>query len=512
LELLIFMQDRLAKGAMWVAGTRVLVNLVAFASTILLARLLVPADFGIVAIATTVAALVTSTTELSLASALVQHRDPQDHHFDTAWTLNAARSLLLAGLIAGSATAVARLYGEPRLANVMLAIAGLTIISGLTNPRLVLFTRKLIFWQNFAMGVSTKVAGFIVSIAVAYVYRSYWALIAGMAASEVVGLILSYVLVRYRPRFSLAGWRELLSFSVWLSLGQLVNTLNWKSDPLFIGFFLGPTTLGFYSYGIRLANLPTVEATAPIAQTLFPAFARIGSDKDRLRKAFQKSQALLSAVALPIGIGFALLAEPIIRLLLSEKWLPAVPVVQILASIIAIQTLGTAARPLSMALGQTQLLFQRDVLSMFIRVPLLILGAVAAGLSGVLYARIASGLIGLYLNMHLVRTLIDLGLGKQIRANGRSLAAAGAMALVVGLVQYGGFAANLGPVSPLLSLFGLIFLGALVYLGAMALLWIGAGRPAGPESVAVEVAIKLKARLTQRAAADPTPADKRFEE
>jgi hypothetical protein len=149
---------------------------------------------------------------------------------------------------------------------------------------------------------------------------------------------------------------------------------------------------------------------------------------------------------------------------------------------------------------------------MVIRVSLLILGATAAGLSGVLYARIVSSLIGLYLNMQLVRTLIDLGLAEQMRANTRSLAAVGAMALVVGLVQYGGFAADLGAVSPLLSLFGLIFLGALVYLGAMALLWIGAGRPAGPESVAVEMAIKLKVRLQQRAAADSMPPDKRFEE
>jgi O-antigen/teichoic acid export membrane protein len=506
------MRDRLAKGAMWVAGTRVLVNLVGFASTILLARLLVPADFGIMAIATTVATLVTSATELSLAAALVQHRDPQDHHFNTAWTMNATRSLLIAGLIAASATALARLYGEPRLANVMLAIAGVTMLGGLANPRLVIFTRKLIFWQHFAMGVSTKVAGFIVSIAVAYVYRSYWALIAGMAAGQLVSLILSYVLVPYRPRFSLAGWRELLSFSVWLSFGQLVNTINWKSDPLFIGYFLGPTTLGFYSYGERLAQLPTVETTAPIAQTLFPAFARIGGDTARLRTAFQKSQTLLTAVALPLGIGFALLADPIIRLLLTEKWLPAVPVIQVLAGIFALGTIGSAARPLGMALGRTQLLFKRDVLGLCIRVPLLMLGAAVAGLPGVLYARIVTWLIGVCINMHLVRMLIDLRFAEQLRANSRSLAAAGAMAVVVGLVQYGGFAADLDRFSPLLSLFGLIFLGALVYLGAMALLWVAAGRPAGPESVAVEVAIKLKARLTQRAAADPMPADKRFEE
>lgn len=489
---------------MWVAGTRVLVNLIGFASTILLARLLMPADFGIVAIAVTVSALVTSTTQLSLASALIQHRDPQDHHFDTAWTMNALRSVVIAAVILVLSAPAARLYREPRLFEAMLAIAAMTVVAGLANPKLVLFTRKLIFWQEFAMGVSTKFAGFVVSIAIAFYYRNFWALIGGMAATELVALVMSYALLPYRPRFRLEGWRELLSFSIWLSLGQLVNTVSWKSDSLFVGYFLGPTKLGFYSYGDRLAQMPTQETTAPIAQTLFPAFARLTDDKPRLREAYQKSQALLTAIALPFGVGFAIIAEPMVLALIGEKWLPAVPVIQALSSVFALVTIGNAARPLAMAMAQTRMIFNRDVLGLSIRIPLLIIGALAAGLDGVIYGRVISGLIGIGINMAMVRRLIQLGFRAQLRANGRSLAAVAVMAAGLGAFQLGTSSSANIELSQFMLLLALIILGALLYTATLALLWVTAGRPVGPETIVVGAMAGIIARFGNGRDSNPT--------
>jgi PST family polysaccharide transporter len=492
------MKDRLTRGAAWLTATRLLVNLVGFASTILMARLLMPADFGLVAIATTIAAVVGSVTELPLSSALVQHANPEDRHFDNAFTLNVARATLVAGLMAALALPVAHFYADPRLVEIMFVLAATTWLGGFGNPKLVVFTRDLVFWQEFAMGVSTKLLGFVVAAVIAFVYKSYWALIGGGMAAQLLALVLSYRLAPYRPRLRLAGSRSLLSFSVWLTLGRTVNTVNWRSDQLFIGYFLGHGPLGFYTFGDNLAVLPTREATGPIAQTLFPAFSRITGDADRLREAYRRAQTLLCAVALPIGCGFAMIAEPMVLATVGPKWLPAVIVIQILASVFAFQTIASSLQPLAMAMGETRALFHRDLVNLLFRFPLIIIGLATGGLVGVLIARVASGLFGTLLNLMLVRRLIGVPVIAQLAANVRSFAAVGVMALALGSLEASIDTAK-GSAPSILVLAGLIMAGASVYIAALAAMWRAAGRPPGPEATVLDAVRNGFGALAHRA-------------
>ena len=493
------MKSRLTRGFAWLAATRLIVNIIGFASTIFLARLLMPADFGLVALATTIAALVGSVTESSLTSALVQHDTPEDKHFDSAWTLNLARAVLLAGLMAAMAHPVAAFYADPRLVPIMFALAATTLLGGIANPKLVIFTRDLVFWQEFAIGVSQKILGFVVAIAIAFLYKSYWALILGGAAAQLLAVIMSYALFPYRPRLRLSGARELFSFSVWLTLGRTVNTINWRSDQLFIGYFLGSGPLGLYSFGDNLAVLPTRETTSPIAQTLFPAFARLTGDRDRLRSAYQRAQSLMCAMALPVGCGFAAIAQPLVELTVGAKWQPAVIVIQILASVFAVQTLASSLQPLAMAMGATQQLFRRDLANLVVRMPLIIAGLAFGGLLGVLLARVASGLIGTIFNLALVRKLIGIPIRVQLAANGRSLAAVGIMVAVLAALQRPGIASGTAP--PALALAGLVVAGMFSYCAALALLWVQAGHPPGPEATVVSALRSAGAALSARPAA-----------
>lgn len=495
----IAMKDRLTRGAFWLAATRLLVNGIGVASMILLARLLLPEDFGLVAIATTIAIVAGSITELSLSSALVQHDNPEDRHFDSAWTLNVLRAALLAVLMAALARPVARFYGDVRLTDIMFVLAATSFLGGFGNPKLVIFTRNLVFWQEFAIGVSTKVLGFIVAIAIAVTYKSYWALIAGGAAAQLLTLVLSYVLMPYRPRLHLDGGRELLGFSVWLTLGQIVRTSNYRADTLLAGYFLGSHAVGYYSFGDNLAALPTREATAPIAQTLFPAFAQLKTNPVRLRQAYQRAQALLSAIALPIGCGFAMIAQPFVLLTVGEKWAPAVIVIQVLASILALQTLGAGVQSLAMSLGKTQALLKRDIWNLLVRLPLMLVGLAMGGLVGLVYARFVSGLFNLFLNMGLVRRLLDLSLRDQLRVNVRSLLGAAVMMLGLGLIQALTGAPPAGFMG-VVALGGLIVAGAALYSGAVGLMWLLAGRPEGPESEMIVQSKRLWASLRRSSA------------
>lgn len=480
------MKDRLTRGAAWIAGTRLIVNLVGFASSILLARLLLPADFGLVAIAMTIAVALGSITDLSLASALVHHENPENKHFDAAWTLNIARAALLAGLMALMAYPVSRLYSDPRLFEIILVLAASTLIGGLNNPKLVVFTRNLVFWQEFVMGVSQKLVGFVVAIAIAVLYQSYWALIIGSAAAQLVGLVVSYGLLPYRPRFQLSGSRSLLTFSIWLTLGRIVNTVTWRSDQLLLGYFFGAKTLGFYTFGDNLAVLPTREAVGPIAQTLFPAFSRLTGDRERLRAAYMRSQTLMCAIALPVGCGFALVARPLALAAVGEKWEPSIFIIQSLASVFAIQIISSTLMPLALAMGETRALFRRDVVNLLFRFPLVTIGLVTGGLIGAVVTRVISEVFITLLNLALVRRLIGISITEQITANGRSGAAVGVMALVLVAVQHWAHKSS-NSVSSFFEIAALILTGVATYVITLLVFWFAAGRPAGPEVSMIEI-------------------------
>ena len=333
-------RSRLAKGTFWITVTTAATNLLGLVSTIVLARLLMPADFGLVAIATTMLYVMAAVTDLSLSNALVQHSNPTEEHFHTAWSLNMARAIVISALFVAAAYPAALIYDEPRLIGIMVALGLATALSGASNPKLVVFERELDFRQPLYLAVGTKVAGFVAAMAVAIAYRSYWALVAGYIVSQVSYVALSYLLKPYRPRVVWKHARELWSFSIWLTFSQIVTTLNWRFDQLLIGWILGRTSLGYYTVGANLAALPTREAISPLTRTLFPAFSALQHDKARLQSAYGSAQALISAIAMPVAFGWALVADPMVRLTMGEKWLPAVIMVQIIACVAGVETLS----------------------------------------------------------------------------------------------------------------------------------------------------------------------------
>jgi O-antigen/teichoic acid export membrane protein len=483
------MRRRLAKGALWIGASRTLVNLIAFGNTLVLARLLMPADFGLVSIALTVSAVIVSLTELSLSQALIHHANPGDDEYHSAWTMNAIRAGLLMLATFAIAAPVAKLYGDQRLVSVMMVIGLGTFATGLANPKLVAFSRGLVFWQESMVSLTQNLVSFGVAIAVALTFRSYWALVVGLVIGQIWATIFTYLLVPYRPCIRLKGGRNLLSFSLWLSLAQAVNTLNWRFDHLVIGYFLGNVPLGYYSVGDNLAASPTRAAITPVAQTLFPAMARLTGDVQHLRQAYQRAQSLMFAVALPLGCGFAIVAEPLVLLTMGEKWSHAITIIQLLAAIFALQTLSSAVQPLAMAMGQTRMLFNRDLLNFLIRLPLIIVGLWAGGLAGIVVARCVSGVIGTFINMEMARRLLSLSIWRQFSINSRALIAT--VVMVSGAVAINQLFLAPAPPSYWVQAVVLVSAGAVLYLGTTFLLWWCLGRPAGPDKEVIDFVIDV---------------------
>ena len=485
-------KSRLAKASLWISATRWLAAVLTFVSLLVVARLLVPEDFGLVALASSLLLTLSAFTEISMASALVHLKEPTDDHYHTGWTMNVIRGVLVALLFCAIAPPVADLYDEPRLAGVMYVLSLSVVLTGLANPRLIMLQKKLIFRQLFYVTLSQNVVTVVVSIVLALIYRSYWALAFGTVAGQLANVVVSYALLPFRPRFGFRHARDLWSFSIWLAMGQVVNTVNFRFDHLLIGGYLGRTELGHYSVGSRIAIAPTREAVQPLAQSLFPAFSLLTDDVDRLRRGYQRAQATITSIALPAGIAFALVADPLVRLTMGEIWAPAIPVIQVIACLYAVQTLGSQAKPLAMATGATRLLFNRSLQMFLLRLPLVAAGMYFWGLPGVLAGRALSGTIGTIINMFMVRTLVGLKLGEQVAVNLRCFGGTAAMVAAMAAVQ-----AALPPPEGMIELAAAVALPVLAavpaYLAARWLLWRLAGRPRGHETEALETARRLVA-------------------
>jgi PST family polysaccharide transporter len=278
------MRREIAQGATWMVLFRLFDRAVGLASTVILARLLVPADFGAVAMAMSVIALIELATAFSFEIALIQKRDPQRVHYDTAWTLNV---LLAAGgalVTAALAYPTAAFYGEPRLVPVMWAIGAAWLVSGFENVGIVNFRREMDFAREFRFLALRRVAAFVVTLTAALTLRSYWALVIGMAAGRVFGVLLSYAMHPFRPRFSLFASRELFGFSGWMLANNVAHAVTGRIPQFFVGRLLGAQALGAYTVGAEIAQLAYTEIVAPISRALIPGYSRLAGDLDALRR------------------------------------------------------------------------------------------------------------------------------------------------------------------------------------------------------------------------------------
>ena len=492
----------LLKGAAWVSAASLLVNLLGIISLIALTRLLLPEDFGLVAIATAFSEIVGVVTELALATALVQRRKIEPVHFHTAFTMNVLRGAIVAVLVVLISPLLASAYGDPRLTLVIQVQAIAGFIASFGNPKMILFQRDLDFSRSFIMQVADKLTSFVVAVGIAFIYQSYWALVIGSVVASFVTVGISYVLVPYRPRWSLAAWRDLLSFSIWLTLGRWVQALNWRAQPLLFGFFLPTAVIGQYNVGRRLVGQTITQATQPVQRILFPAFSRLQDEAQRLRKGYIRSQATICLITFPIAAGFAVLAEDLVLLAIGEKWLPAVPVIQLVAAVRTLQAIQNV-NALAMATAQTKALFYRDLRAFVIRWPLLLGGLYLGGddpytmLLGALMGQIAAVLINNLWNIQLIAKISSITLGDHFAFIWRPLLSITIMGVVV-LLAHSASPPLVGWAEIAVRAALLSALGAATYFASLYLIWIATGREDCIETELAGIVRGLIARLIAR--------------
>lgn len=468
--------------------SRIGVNAISFVSSIILARLLLPEDFGLVAIALSISAIITALTSLPIGEALIRLNHIEDNHFDSAFTLGILRSGVLACILLLAAVPVGYFYGDARLAPIMFALAAQALVAGFYSPRWMLIQKRLSFGPDAFQHIATRVVSAITAIFIAYYYRSYWAIIAPILVMQTVSVVITYVFAPYRPRLCIARIPEIWSFSIWMTFSTILKTVGARLDTLLIGGMLGQRAVGFYNYGEEKAALPTRELSSPLISLLFPGLAAVKNDPARLAAAYKRVQTLIFAVCAPLGVGFALVADMFVQILLGEKWLPIIPIMQVLAVTLAFENLVIAVAPLTMVLGRTRTLFARDALTFSCRIPLIVAGLWLLGIEGALISRVLATLCFLGVYLTLARDVTNMSIIEQLKGCFRTFfALAGMAACVIAFKMALPSAALTEPGFMLAT----VALGAIVYGVLHGGLWAATGRPQGPESEIFSIADKF---------------------
>jgi O-antigen/teichoic acid export membrane protein len=484
--------SRTARGAGWVIAWRLATRLLGLASTLTLVRLLAPGDFGLVALAAAFAMTLDVCLSLGVEDQIIRAERPTRQLYDTAFTVNLLRGAATAAIVALAAGPAAEFFGDPRLEDVLLALALSALFSGLANIGTADFRRELRFEREFAMQILPRVAGIVVTIGLAAWLHSHWALVGGIFVNRLGVVAMSYALHPFRPRLSLASWGDLAGISAWSWALGVAGVVKDRSESFVIGRVLGPAAIGHYTVGIEVASLAATELVDPICRACMPGFAasrREGSDGgagDYLR-----ILALLGMLTMPAGLGISLVAGPVVALGFGQAWLEAVPVIAVLGIASVLTPLGNLSGAMLTAHARLSWLLAVTVISAALRLGLLFLLTPWLGLTGAALAVGGAVVAEHMLMVALAFRLLRLRLARLATALWRPTLAAVAMAVLLREAGLGWAAPPDGSWIAAGQLAEGVALGVSSYTLSLFLLWSLAGRPAGAEADLLGLAGRL---------------------
>ena len=490
-------EGKMASGAAWMVLFKLIERSLGLVSTLILARLLSPHDFGLVAMALSFIFMAELLTSFGFDIALIQNQSLSDEFYHTAWTCNAVLGLAIFLVMVAAAVPIAAFYGEPAVMWVVFALAAGPLIGGGENIGVVAFRKELNFRREFAFQISRKLVQFAVTIPLAFWLRSYWALVAGILASRTAGTAVSYLVHPFRPRLSMAGARHLFSFSKWLLLSNVLSFLKSRTTDFIVGRSQGAATLGMYNVAYELANLPTSELGAPINRALLPGFSRLAQDPAQLRSAYVNGMSALALFALPAAAGIFAVADYLVPVALGAKWAGAVPLVQILAVFGAIELFHSSMCAVLIATGHPHSVVRGNLAFVLILAALLVALVGRFGATGAAFAVVGASVLSTPVYLIAIRSHSGIGPGAFLRGIVRPLVASAVMVLVLrGVVPSHDPSMTLGQASALLA--GAVALGVLVYAAGATLLWFATGRPRSVEVLFFE---RARAILAAKASA-----------
>ena len=382
-----------------------------FVTTAILARLLTPDDFGIVAFATLAVTYLSILKDFGLGPALIHRRQNVDEAANTVFTLNL---LLGAGLtLAGIAVAplVATFFREPLVTPVLRWLSLTFILNSLGSIHVVRLQRELEFRRKLIPDLGRSLFKGIVSISLALTGFGVWSLVIGQLAGVLAGVILSWVVFPWLPRLTinLNLARGLLRYGLSVVGVDALTITTDNLDYLLIGRLFGNAALGIYTLAFRLPELLVLNPLWVMAAAIFPAYATVQDKPETLRRGFLTTVRFVEILCVPLALGMFLTADPLVRVAFGDQWLAAIPIVRVLALFVLVRSIGFNAGDVYKAVGRPDILVKLELLNVAVLVPALWIGA-SFGLVGVALGHLAASLVRMIADLWVASRFINANL------------------------------------------------------------------------------------------------------
>ena len=391
-------------------------QLVSFAVTVVLARILDPAEYGPIAKMAVFTSILLVFVDSGMANALIQKKDPDDLDFSSVFWFNLSFGVFLYALLFLFAPLIARMYHTPGLTPI-LRVLGLTlVVAGVKNVQQAYVSKTLQFKRFFFATLGGTLFSAALGIAMALLGFGVWALVAQQLSNVTVNTVILWFTVGWRPKklFSLERLRGLLSYG-WKLLGaQLLDTVYLKIYPLVIGVRYTDEDLAFFDRGNHLPNLVVENINYSIDSVLLPVLSDQQDRKDALREMTRRAIRTSSYVMMPLMAGLAVCAEPLIRLLLTEKWLPCVPFMQVFCIYYAFFPLHTANLNAIKAAGRSDVFLRLEVIKKVLETLVLLL-TVRIGVFAMALGQLFCGVCSLLINAWPNRRLLAYPYRQQLK-------------------------------------------------------------------------------------------------
>lgn len=445
------LQHRALRSGAWVGASSIGIAVLMFCRGIVLARLLSPDVFGLMAIALMATRFIEIFTETGFGAALIHRQQAFDEARDTAFTMMFLRGLGLSVLSVLIAPWVARFYEEPALASIV-AVAGLSfILSGFQNLNTVALQKELDQKRLTYLELTGNLLRFVVTVGLAVWLRSVWALVYGQIAGAAIGTILSYLMVPGRPRlrFDRTIAVELYRYGRFITGLAIVVFLTRELDNALIGKLLGMEALGYYVVAYSLATLPSDYLSRFIAKVLFPMFSKLQAQPEALRAEYLRAMRVVTAFAVPVSVGMAVLAPDIVGVLYGGRWSEAAAPLRVLCAFSGFRALWLLNGYLYNAIGKPHIDFYMNLgrlLAMGILLyPLTVSFGVVGSAAAVALPMGAQFFAGLYLSTRTIGASAALTLPSLVAAAWQGL-------VIAAVLMSARFVLTAGPTFTLLCL------------------------------------------------------------
>ena len=448
----------------WRFAERCGAQLVSFIVSIVLARILAPEDYGTIALVTVFTAILQVFVDSGLGTALIQKKDADEIDFSSVFYFNFVVCLILYLGMFAAAPFIADFYGDVTLVPVIRILSLTIVISGVKGIQQAYVSRNMLFKRFFFSTIGGTIFSAVLGIAMAYAGFGIWALVAQQLSNTFIDTLILWITVRWRPTksFSWTRLKYLLSFGWKLLVSSLLDTAYNNLRNLIIGKMYSSSDLAFYNQGDKFPKVIVTNINASIDSVLLPTMSSAQDDKERVKQMTRRAIKTSTYVMAPLMMGLAFCAEPIVSLVLTDKWLPCVPFLRIFCITYMFWPVHTANLNAINAMGRSDWFLRLEIIKKIMGMTIL-LSTMWFGVMAMAYSLLLSSVLSQIINSWPNRKLLGYGYLEQVR----DFAPGILLAVIMGICVYFISFLHLSTIVTLLIQF---IVGAAIYIGVSAIL------------------------------------------